>query len=357
MSKVYENRLDRIRAGFESRGIDALLLTDIYNIGYVTGTSGRDLKILVTKEDAWIITDFRYREMAQGLIWLKYFEVGNGGAAFVDLLKKLEFSSLGIERDHIVLGEYLQVKDAVPGRKLVPITGLVEDLRMIKDEEELRRIAAAEKLGDEGFMHMLGFIKEGMTESEIAAELEYYMRSHGASGLSFSTIAVSGPNSSYPHGVPGLRKLQKGDFLTLDFGCIVEGYCSDMTRTVAIGEPTEEMRKVYDTVLKAQLNACEKIRAGLTGIQCDAFARDIITEAGYGPYFGHSLGHGVGLQVHEMPRFSKLYSGTIAPNTVVSIEPGIYLPGKFGVRIEDLAIITADGIINLACSPKELIIL
>lgn len=356
MSNVYQKRIEAVRKGFDAAGIDALLLTGIYNISYITGTKGDDLNVLITRDDAFVITDFRYREMAQGLTWLTYFET-SAKRLFTELISGASFTVLGVEEDNISLGRFLKVKEAAGTRKVVPVKGIVESLRTIKDEDEQQRIAAAEKLGDEAFSHMLGFIKAGLTESEVAAELEHYMRSHGASGLSFSTIAVSGPNSSYPHGVPGLRKLQAGDFLTLDFGCVLNGYCSDMTRTVAIGQPSDEMKKVYDIVLRAQLNACANIHAGLTGIQCDAFARDVIAEAGYGEFFGHSLGHGLGLQVHEDPRFSAVYDKTIAPDTVVSIEPGIYLPGKFGVRIEDLAIIKPDGIINLASSPKELIIL
>ncbi len=356
MSDVYKKRIEAVRQAFDKLEIDALLLTGIYNISYITGTRGDDLNILITKDRAFVITDFRYREMAQALTWLEYFET-NAKKPFTELLKEVPFTTLGVEKDNITLGRFLAAKDALPDRKLVAVSGIVEALRTVKDEDEQRRIAAAERLGDEAFSHMLGFIKGGLTEAEVAAELEHYLRSHGASGLSFSTIAVSGPNSSYPHGVPGLRKLQNGDFLTLDFGCVLNGYCSDMTRTVAIGQPSDEMRKVYDTVLRAQLNACEKIRAGLTGIQCDAFARDVIEEAGYGPYFGHSLGHGLGLQVHEEPRFSTVWDKVIPEDSVVSIEPGVYLPGRFGVRIEDLAIIKADGIINLACSPKGLIML
>lgn len=357
MSNVFEERIAALRRSLAEQGLDGLFITDIYNVSYFTGKKGNDCSLWITADKAFIITDFRYREMALSLTWLELFE-SYLSVPFTDVFKKTpDCVNVGVEKDSLSLAKYLDLEKALEGKKLVPTAGIVQELRKIKDEDELKCITEAEALGDEAFEYMLGVIKAGMTEAEVAAELEYYLRKHGASGLSFDTIAVSGPNSSYPHGVPGERKLQSGDFLTLDFGCIYKGYCSDMTRTVAIGKVTDEMKKVYDTVLKAQLSACEKIRAGLTGIECDALARDVIDAAGYGEYFGHSLGHGVGLQVHELPRFNKVWDKPIEPDTVVSIEPGIYLPGKFGVRIEDLAIIKENGIINLCRSSKQLIIL
>lgn len=355
MSNVYEARINALRAKFDEAGIDGLYVTDVYNVSYLTGKRGNDCALWITKNRATIITDFRYREMAQSLTFLNYFETSIS-VSYLDLFKQCPCKVIGVEKDSLPLSRYLDMTQ-LEGKTIVPVSGLIEGLREIKDEDELSRITEAQKLGEKTFLHMLDFIKGGMTELEVAAELEYFFRKNGAEGLAFSTIAVSGPNSSYPHGIPGERKLQKGDFLTLDFGCIYKGYCGDMTRTVAIGEPTDEMRKVYDVVLQAQLNACRNIHAGLTGIQCDALARDVIKAAGYGEFFGHSLGHAVGLQVHENPRYSMGYSKEIPENTIISIEPGIYLPGKFGVRIEDLAIVKKDGIINLNNAPKELIIL
>ena len=183
------------------------------------------------------------------------------------------------------------------------------------------------------------------------------MKQNGAEDLSFDTILITGAKTSLPHGVPGDDVIKKGDFVTMDYGCKVDGYCSDETRTVAVGQPTQEMIDVYNIVLEAQLNACNNIKAGLTGKECDALARDIIVKAGYGEYFGHSLGHGTGLEIHESPRYAQTNNEPIKAGTIVSIEPGIYLPGKFGVRIEDLALVTETGIINFVTAPKELIIL
>ena len=192
---------------------------------------------------------------------------------------------------------------------------------------------------------------------EAAAELEHFMKQNGAEDLSFDTILITGAKTSLPHGVPGNEVIKTGDFVTMDYGCKVDGYCSDQTRTVAVGQPTQEMIDVYNIVLEAQLNACRNFHAGLTGKECDALARDVIEKAGYGEYFGHSLGHGTGLEIHESPRYSQLNNEPIKAGTIVSIEPGIYLPGKFGVRIEDLALVTEKGIINFVTAPKELIIL
>ena len=207
------------------------------------------------------------------------------------------------------------------------------------------------------FDHMCGYLRPGLTEKQAAAELEHCMKTLGADDLSFDTILITGAKTSYPHGVPGNDVIQKGDFVTMDYGCKVDGYCSDETRTVAIGQPTQEMTDVYNVVLEAQLAACEGIKAGITGKQADSLARDVIEKAGYGEYFGHSLGHGTGLEIHENPRYAQTWDKPIKAGTIVSIEPGIYLPKKFGVRIEDLALVTETGIINFVTAPKELIIL
>ncbi len=227
----------------------------------------------------------------------------------------------------------------------------------IKTAEELLLIAKAEAMGDCVFDHMLDFIKIGMTEKEIAAEVERKFLELGASGLSFPTIAVSGPNSALPHGVPSDHVIQPGEFLTLDMGCIYQGLCSDMTRTIAIGYATEEMVHIYDTVLEAQLAGLEAVKAGVRCEDVDAVCRDIITDAGYGEYFIHTTGHGVGNEVHESPRLGKGSEEFLRENMAVTIEPGIYLPDRFGVRIEDTVIVTDCGYINLAHSPKELLVL
>jgi len=229
--------------------------------------------------------------------------------------------------------------------------------RMIKDETELQTIAKAEAIGDAAFTHILDYVKPGVTEADIALEIEFFMKRQGASKLSFDTIVASGPNSSMPHAQVTNRKLQMGDFVTMDFGCVYQGYCSDMTRTVAIGEPTEEMRKVYQIVFDANIRAMEAIREGVKCNEIDAVARDYIKSQGYGDYFGHGLGHGVGLDIHEEPRFSPKCDVITKENMVITDEPGIYLPGRFGVRIEDLVVVKKDGYEKLSHSDKQLIVL
>lgn len=229
--------------------------------------------------------------------------------------------------------------------------------RMVKDEEELTQIEQAEHIGDAAFSHVLDILKPGVSEREIALELEFFMKKQGASKLSFDTIVASGPNGSMPHAQVTDRLLQSGDFVTMDFGCVYQGYCSDMTRTVAIGTPTDEMKKVYQIVLDANVRAMEQIAAGQKCSDIDAVARGYIAKQGYGTYFGHGLGHGVGLDIHEEPRFSPKCDVITTENMVITDEPGIYLPGQFGVRIEDLVVVKENGYRKLSQSEKQLIIL
>ena len=241
--------------------------------------------------------------------------------------------------------------------KLVPMNDKIAGFRAVKEPYELERMRKAQKITDEAFKEVLKRIHVGMTEKELAAELIYCLLKKGGEGLSFDPIVVSGPNTSLPHGVPGDRRLKEGDFITMDFGVLYQGYCSDMTRTVALGYATDEMKKVYDTVLKAQLAGIAVTKAGVTGKQIDAAARQVIQEAGYGQYFGHGYGHCLGMEVHEMPSCSPGGETVMEAGMVSSAEPGIYLPGKFGVRIEDVVIFTDDGCEDITQSPKNLIII
>ena len=236
-------------------------------------------------------------------------------------------------------------------------SGLLDSLRASKDEEELEAMICAQRIAEKSLEETLAWMQVGMTEKEVAAYLEYRMISNGAEKKSFDTIIASGPNSSKPHAVPGERKLQNGEFVTIDFGCVVNGYCSDTTRTVVLGQPTEEMRKVYDVVLQAQLAGIAAARAGLTGKEIDAAARQVIEDAGYGAYFGHSFGHSLGIEIHESPNLAPSNGEPMPVGAVVSAEPGIYLPGKFGVRIEDVLVLREDGCENITKYPKELLIL
>jgi Xaa-Pro aminopeptidase len=241
--------------------------------------------------------------------------------------------------------------------QLIPLHSKIAGFRQVKEAYELERMRKAQQITDAAFAEVLTRIDVGMTEKEVAAELIYCLLKNGGEGLSFDPIVVSGPNTSLPHGVPSDRRLKEGDLVTMDFGVIYQGYCSDMTRTVALGYATEEMRKVYDTVLKAQLAGIEATRAGVKGKDIDAAARQVIVDAGYGDYFGHGYGHSIGMECHEQPSCSPAGETVMEENMVSSAEPGIYLPGKFGVRIEDVVIIKADGCEDITRSPKNLIII
>ena len=243
------------------------------------------------------------------------------------------------------------VVDSLPAQKLV------DALRAAKDDGEIALMTKAQEITDRAFSEILKFIQPGMTEQEIAAKLQYDMLRFGAEKMSFDPIVVSGPNGSLPHGIPSAKQVQQGEFITMDFGCKYGGYCSDMTRTVALGEPTGEMQKVYQTVLEAQLAGIAVTKAGVPGKSIDAAARKVIEDAGYGEYFGHGYGHSLGIEIHESPNANTREETLLPVGAVVSAEPGIYLPGKFGVRIEDVTVLTADGCMVLTKSPKELIIL
>ncbi|MBR5640996.1 MAG: aminopeptidase P family protein [Firmicutes bacterium] len=357
MRNKYEERVARLQAKFAEAGIDGLYISHVENVSYFTGKKGNDCTLWITPTRATIITDFRYREMAQELTWLTFYETGNA-AKPIDVLKACPYTKIGVERDYLPLSDYLDFTKQLEGKEIIPVEGLVEDLRMVKDEEEMELTRQAEEISAQAFLHMLDYLKPGVSERDAAVELEHWMLTHGGEGISFDTICVSGAKSSYPHGVPDSKLIEAGDFVTMDYGTMVGGYHADMTRTVAIGYATEEMKRVYEVVRLAQQTCCDKIRAGMMGDECHRIASDIIEQAGYGEYFGHGLGHGTGLEIHETPRFSPAYPKIIKENTIMSIEPGIYLPGKFGIRIEDLCIVKADGIINLTLTaPKELIII
>ncbi|MBE5780593.1 MAG: aminopeptidase P family protein [Clostridiales bacterium] len=247
-------------------------------------------------------------------------------------------------------------KRDLDGIELVPCGNIVEKIRATKSQYEISCIQTAQRTAELALQHVLGIIRPGITEFDVAAEIGYFMAKCGCLN-SFNTIAASGPNSSMPHAVVSNRVLQKGDFITMDFGCVYDGYISDMTRTVAIGQPTDEMVKVYNIVLEAQKRALDLIAPGVNCLDVDTAARGYIAEMGYGDYFGHGLGHSFGLEVHEEPRFSPQCREDLVPGICISVEPGIYLPGKFGVRIEDTVCVTEDGYMNFTKAPKELIIL
>ncbi len=357
----FERRIEALRGLLAREDADGLYVIGEANVSYLTGRSGADCSLWISRTDAVILTDFRYREMAQELFWLDLEETGPGRRE-ADILASICGGRIGVERNTMTLASWLDLREKAGEDRLAviggPDGGPVEALRMIKDADEIEKIRRAEALACEAFSHMLGVIAPGKTEKQLARELDRFLLDSGASSTSFDTICLAGANASRPHGVPSDKPVERGEFLLMDFGCVLDGYCSDMTRTVAVGGASPEMREVYGVVLDAQLAACGGIKAGMTGAQAHAVAAGIIAGAGYGENFGHGLGHGVGLQIHEAPRFSPTYPGQIPENCVCSVEPGIYLPKKFGVRIEDLAIVGRDGIINLnGTAPKELIII
>lgn len=349
-------RWQRLLQDIDAQG--ALVLSES-NRFYLSGFASSAGAVLITREKAYLIVDFRYYFAAasnsEGLtpVLSEHSSLASAG----EIAVRHGIESLAYEEDFVTVSGLDDLRKAFPNAKLVRASKHITALRMQKDQTELSRIRAAQALTDKAFTHILGYIRPGISECEIALETEYFMRREGAQKSAFDTIAVSGPNTANPHGVPTDRRVRPGDFVTLDFGCVVEGYCSDMTRTVAVGHATRRMRDVYRTVAEAQQKALSGISAGKTGMEIDALARDHIGNAGYGDCFGHGLGHGVGIEVHEQPRFSPLYTLPVTEGAVMTVEPGIYLRDEFGVRIEDMVVVTKTGCDNLTRSPKELIVL
>jgi len=343
---------------------EAIILLRPENRRYFTGMTTSNGLLLVTHEQSWFFTDFRYIIAAKSIIKkpieVALFEAGHAGT----VKKTIESLPYKIERIYFE-DSYLSYSaaksfiDTMPEIEFAAGEALVTILRKEKTEEEISLINEAQKITDAAFADILNYIainkNKGITEKDIAFELEFSMRKKGASRLAFETIVASGANGACCHAVPSDKQIVEGEMITMDFGACYEGYMSDMTRTVAVGEISEDKEKIYNIVLDAQLNALKNIRAGLTGKECDAFARDIITNAGYGKDFGHSLGHGVGLEIHEAPGFSSMNETIINVNSVMSVEPGIYIEDNCGVRIEDLVVVKEDGLINLTQSPKNLI--
>ena len=339
--------------------VDGLLLTSRYSRHYGAEFDIAEGVAIVTKAGCRYFTDSRYIESAQA--GLKGFEVMDiAGVGYFqrlnDAIADFGVTTLGFEEAYLTVAEFQGFEKNL-NAKLVPYNAKIAAFRAVKEEWELENMRKAQQIADKAFAEVLPRVKKGMSELELQAELIYCLYKNGAHGLSFDPIVVSGPNSSMPHGVAGERKIQDGDFITMDFGVLYNGYCSDMTRTVAVGYATEEMKKVYNTVLEAQLAGLAISKAGVPGQDIDGAARKVITDAGYGQYFGHGYGHSLGLEVHESPNPNPRNTEGMPKGSVASAEPGIYLPGKFGVRIEDTCVFLEDGIEILTKSPKELIII
>lgn len=350
----------KIRNAMQKIGVDAVLLTSEINRRYATGFHSTAGVAYISQKHAVFFTDFRYIEAAKAEI--QNFDVREPGkgmsysAVINQLLADDHVKTVALEDDALTHAEYLRWQDNLIA-KAVPMRGMMDGLRRIKTEAELSHIVAAQRIAERAFDEILDDIRPGVTEKQIAAKLTYLMLLYGGENMSFDPIVVAGANSSKPHGVPGDNPIAEGDFVTMDFGCIVHGYCSDMTRTVAVGYATDEMAAVYDTVLRAQRAGIAAAKPGATGREVDQAARSLIEAAGYGDCFGHGFGHGVGLFIHEEPRASQSWDQPLEDGVVLTAEPGIYLPGRFGVRIEDMLYLTGDTCRNLTEAPKELLIL
>lgn len=353
------SRFDKIAARLDAFGLDAMLVTSGPNRLYAAGFPSSAGLAVITKDGSWFFTDSRYIEAAgKAITGAEVRESTRENPASkqaAQILEKHGVKRLGYEEDYMTVGEYESLRKALPC-EMVPATKLVMDLRSVKDQAEIDCLIAAQRIAEKALTETLNFIQVGRTEREIAAYLQYKMLSYGGEKMSFEPIVVSGPNSSMPHGVPSDKPVAAGDFITMDFGCVKYGYCSDMTRTVALGQVSDEQKAVYDTVLKAHLAVIDYVKPGVVCSDVDKVARDII-EKDYPGTFGHGLGHGVGFEIHEWPRFGRGDSTLAAEGMVVTDEPGIYLPAKYGVRIEDMLLVTADGCRSLTKSPKELICL
>lgn len=356
------NHFQKIAGRLESCGLDAMLLTGEANRFYGAGfhSAGTDGVALVTRNGAYYFTDSRYTEAAARCVQgAQLRETGRGrgyGALVQEVVEEQHLRRMGFEDAYMTVQDYERYRKALTC-ELVPAAELLGELRMVKDPEELEAMEAAQRIVERALEEIVQEIRPGVTEKEIAARLQYLMLHFGASDMSFDPIVVSGPNGSLPHGVPSEKEIARGEFVTMDFGCVYGGYCSDMTRTVAVGFVTEEMRTVYETVLAAQKAGIAAAAGGVSGKAVDGAARAVIEQAGYGAYFGHSFGHGVGVEIHEAPNASPMNEAPLPAGAVISAEPGIYLPGRMGVRIEDVIVLTETGCRNLTRAPKELLVL
>lgn len=350
-------KINKLRQVMSKKELDAVVILSPYNRMYLSGYTGTSGSLLITQDQSLLITDFRYIQQANDQA--KDFKVINQEGPMLgkinDLIKQGPYKNVGVEADLITYNDFQALN--TENVELSSIEGVIETIRMIKDEFEIQQIQKASDIVDETYEHILEWVKPGMTENEVNNEMEMFMRSKGATCSSFDTIVASGHRGALPHGVASNKVIENGDMITLDFGALYEGYVSDITRTFAIGEPKEEMKKIYNIVLEAQLAALEQIKPGMTGKEADTIARDIIKGYGYGDAFGHSLGHGIGLEVHEGPGLSQKSDIVLEENMCVTLEPGIYVDGLGGVRIEDDVLVTKNGLERFTKSSKDLIIL
>lgn len=351
-------KIEKLRALMEKKNLDAFIVTSAQNRRYISGFTGSAGLLIITKSKQLFITDFRYMEQATEQA--PDFEIIEHKQSIIQeaaaQLLKEGAQQAGFEHEDVTFALYQQFQNAVHA-DLIPASGLIEELRLIKSEAELAIMKTAAEIADAAYTHILTFVKPGMKEIEVSNELEFFMRKQGATQSSFDTIVASGYRSALPHGVASDKEIQKGELVTLDYGALYNGYCSDITRTFAVGEISDKLREIYDIVLEANLRGVAGVKPGITGKEADALTRDYINEKGYGQYFGHSTGHGLGMDVHESPALSFRSDTVLKPGMVVTVEPGIYIPEVGGCRIEDDLVLTADGSERLTFSTKDLITL
>ncbi|PIC59159.1 Xaa-Pro dipeptidase [Sporosarcina sp. P12(2017)] len=351
-------KIEKLRKLLKEQQLDALVITNPYNRRYMTNFTGSAGAAIVSQDDAVFITDFRYMGQANDQL-SGYRIVQHTGTMIQEVanqVKEMKIVTLGFEKEDLSYSQFEVYNEHVKV-KLVPVAGLIEKLRLIKTPEEITVLKQAAAIADAAFVYICSVIQAGKTELEIANELEFFMRKQGATSSSFDIIVASGERGALPHGVASDKVIETGDLVTMDYGALYNGYISDITRTVAIGEPSAKLREIYEVTLRAQELGVEQIKPGMTGIEADAITRDYIKSKGYGEAFGHSTGHGIGMEVHEAPALSFRSKTVLEPNMAVTVEPGIYLPGIGGVRIEDDILITETGNERLTKSTKELLIL
>lgn len=350
------DRISKVRELLTEKNLDAVLVMSPHNRRYLSQFTGSAGSVIITKDKALLTSDFRYNAQAQEQATDFEFVLQTGGHLpfVIELLEKNNVKRLGFEGHLTTYNIFAELDKSF---ELTPLSGEIEKIRMVKSEDEVALIQKACDIADATYEHILTFVKAGMTEMDVKNELERKMRELGASGASFDIIVASGARGALPHGVASEKVIEDGEMVTLDFGALYKGYISDITRTFAVGEPSDEMKKVYDVVLESQIAALEQIKPGMTGAEADKVSRDIIASHGYGENFGHSLGHGIGLEVHEGPGLAGRVETVLEEGMCITIEPGIYIDGVGGVRIEDDCIVTKDGLQRLTHSSKELFIL
>lgn len=355
-------RIKKAVKAANAKGIDALLIKGVNNVRYFTGFTGDSSEALMAGDKLYFFTDFRYIEQAEnelaGIFGAEIIKTTRSQRTkeIFDRVKRHNVRRIGIDEDQVSVEDFEAYRQNHPSEGFAFFGGDIYALRAVKDEDEISAIAAGAKENDAAFAYLVDFIKPGMRESEIAAELVYYFQKKGL-GIAFPPIVVSGEKTSLPHGQPSNSEIKKGEFVTMDFGCKVAGYCSDFTRTIAVGGVDEEMRKVYELVKTAQNSALNAGKAGMQAKMLDNSARQVIIDKGYGECFEHGLGHGVGLDIHEAPTVNAESGEELVQNMVITVEPGIYIKGRFGVRIEDLCVVRDGSLQNLSAAQKHLVII